>query len=147
MLARKPSSWTSSASSIHASTCSGVGSSGSSGAAERIRASKPGSMSRPVEGLVEEVGDDPPALVVGQVGRAGACVCISLWVAGSSGDRPQHGLLDAQHADLRVDRRRVGGGDVGDLTSRSSTRRMVARSIPRSRSVRTSPSRASASGP
>ena len=30
-----------------ASTCSGVGSSGSSGAAERIRASKPGSMSRP----------------------------------------------------------------------------------------------------
>ena len=83
------------------------------GAAERIRASKPGSMSRPVERLVEELGDDPPALLAGQAGELVHGLHL-LWVAGSSGDRPQHRALDAQHPDLGVDRRRVGGGDVGD---------------------------------
>ena len=64
------------------------------------------------EGLVEEVGDDPPALLVGQLGESVHGLHL-LWVASSAGDRLQHRRLDAQDADLRLQRRGVRGGHVG----------------------------------
>jgi hypothetical protein len=146
IVALKSSSWTSSASSIHASTCSGVGSSGSSGAAERIRAANPGSMSRP-----SNVSSRKSATMrLRSSSESCASLCI-FWISFGSLPRWATACITA----FCTRRTRICASSAaawalatsGRLTSRSSTRRIVARSSPRSRSVRTSPSRASAFWP
>jgi hypothetical protein len=66
------------------------------------------------EGVVDEVGDEPPSFVGRQLGEPVHELNL-LWCDGSpAGDGVQHGLVQAQRADLNRQRRRVGGGDLAD---------------------------------
>jgi hypothetical protein len=132
---RKSGSAISWASSIQASTCSEVGSSAGLGAPCAAR----GEVGIDVE-AAGNVVDDAAALDLRD-----ACELVHedhlLWRRCAARDRARQ----AQHADLRVERRRVRGGDAGEVElapQHGPDRRQL---HPSSRSVRTSATRATAS--